>query len=864
MNFCITALILALLLSIGITANAQQKKVILEPTPAWVNATDFDPEAVPPPGQEGGYYYLLIDEQENTLRQETYLHFAYKVITSDGVQAMSDISIDFDPAYQKLLLHHVTVHREGKKIDQRANAIQVLQREQSMDRFLYDGSLTAVINLRDIRVGDIIEYSYSRRGYNPVYDGHLSRKILFDYTLPYEKFYQRLIIPESLELDIAYRNTDIKPEIKSDGGQKEYIWTRGQTRGLILDAQVPDWYEANQHVMVTDFRDWKEVADWATAHFSVDAGQQKILKERVASGFNQENDETFALEAIRFVQDDIRYLGFEAGLNSHKPHPPLKVFDQRFGDCKDKSLLLCEILRSKDIEAYPVLVSTLWRDRIARGLPSINAFNHCVVQLRIDNTTYYVDPTLNNQGGTLGNNYFPYYAKGLVVSPSTTDLSTLPRPVLSDISEVQTISVPTLQGEAYLEVRTTYTGGEADQIRGELLNNGLESVQKNYLTFYANLYPDIEVASKMKTEDNAAANIFTVEETYKINTFWQQSEVSEEQMYAEVYPQTLENYFTVSKSPQRSAPYRLSYPLSYHHAIHVKLPEEWSAETDEELITTEYYDYAYNVRYDNREISLQTYYQTMQDHVPVEALKQFVDDHERMKENLSFQLSYNKDLIFNEKGISWLGLITALCALGVGLWIMLRLYYYYDPAPVMQTSGEGRAIGGWLILPAIGLLLNPFRLASDLYNLPEVYDSQMWANLWGMKRYALAIFIYIEHIYNVVFLLYTVLIGVLFFKRRSSLPRLITIYFAAGCLVATADTLVSAQIDSTQVQPEFFKGMIQNIIAAAIWIPYFNVSSRVKETFVARINDGDDDPEPLTVAEDYTHAPSTGGRTEAY
>jgi transglutaminase-like putative cysteine protease len=78
----------------------------------------------------------------------------------------------------------------------------------------------------------------------------------------------------------------------------------------------------------------------------------------IASTFKAADDEEYILEAIRFVQDEVRYLGVETGINTHKPYPPSQILAQRFGDCKDKSLLLTTLLQARNIEAYPVLVNT--------------------------------------------------------------------------------------------------------------------------------------------------------------------------------------------------------------------------------------------------------------------------------------------------------------------------------------------------------------------------------------------------------------------------------------------------------------------------------------------------------------------------
>ena len=64
------------------------------------------------------------------------------------------------------------------------------------------------------------------------------------------------------------------------------------------------------------------------------------------------------------MQDDIRYLGFENGLNSFKPSKPIEVLKRRFGDCKDKALLLSTLLQSYGIAANPILVNSTYGKNI--------------------------------------------------------------------------------------------------------------------------------------------------------------------------------------------------------------------------------------------------------------------------------------------------------------------------------------------------------------------------------------------------------------------------------------------------------------------------------------------------------------------
>ena len=91
----------------------------------------------------------------------------------DGSRALADggqITIDFQPDYQRVVVHAVDVVRNGVRTDRRKDArVQVLRREEDLDSAMFDGTHTATLTVPDLRVGDIVDYSYSVVGDNPVF-----------------------------------------------------------------------------------------------------------------------------------------------------------------------------------------------------------------------------------------------------------------------------------------------------------------------------------------------------------------------------------------------------------------------------------------------------------------------------------------------------------------------------------------------------------------------------------------------------------------------------------------------------------------------------------------------------------------------
>ena len=63
--------------------------------------------------------------------------------------------------------------------------IKELQREDGLNYYIYDETITVYIILEDIRVGDIVEYSFTRKGSNPVLGNQIYKSFYYqlNYTL---------------------------------------------------------------------------------------------------------------------------------------------------------------------------------------------------------------------------------------------------------------------------------------------------------------------------------------------------------------------------------------------------------------------------------------------------------------------------------------------------------------------------------------------------------------------------------------------------------------------------------------------------------------------------------------------------------
>lgn len=618
--------------------SAAQNKVSKEEVPSWVTATsinynqsNLDNDA------EDGFVDLDFEMQVSVSLQTKYFKKAIKILTEAGVENSSEISVDFDPSYQKLAFHSIKIIRSNQIIDKlKGTKFKVVQQEKELDKHLYDGSLTAISFLEDVRAGDVIEYSYSLKGFNPIFNGKYFGSYTVQYSVPVYNLLYKLCIPANRVPDIKNKGTGIKPSVQQLNSETVYEWRLTQTKALHLPKHTPDWYDAYPTIMVTEFKSWKEVSDWAKILYPSNVEVSSSLQNKI-SEIEQKNTtaESKTLAALRFVQDEIRYTGIEAGENSHRPHKPDQIFNQRFGDCKDKSYLLCVMLRKMGIEADPVLISTEDRKAILNWLPSPGIFDHVTTRVKIGSDMYWFDPTISYQRGSIKTIAYPDYQCGLVISENTNGLSVIPFSDKGTVSVNEIFDVPDMSGFAHLVVKTEYIGTYADNVRNDFKNNSKYEMLKKYKAYYTDYFKDIE-ADSIKFSDDESSGIAKTIEYYTINDFW---ELKDGVKKASLAPFIINVALTKPDEINRSTPYSLSFPINYKEEIEINLPEDWSVEESSDFIKTPALAFKYDYSFSGNRVVLKYEYEHLKDCIEPGELKEYLAAYKKINDNSGFSLT---------------------------------------------------------------------------------------------------------------------------------------------------------------------------------------------------------------------------------
>ncbi|MDZ7322702.1 MULTISPECIES: DUF2569 domain-containing protein [Kosakonia] len=140
---------------------------------------------------------------------------------------------------------------------------------------------------------------------------------------------------------------------------------------------------------------------------------------------------------------------------------------------------------------------------------------------------------------------------------------------------------------------------------------------------------------------------------------------------------------------------------------------------------------------------------------------------------------------------------------------------------------EFKKIRGWLFVPAIGLVLSLLSVIVSFSATLKVVMEHYSVLVGGQK--GMLVF---ELVFYGVMFAYTVFVGSLFFRKKRLLPRFYIGFLLLWIAFHGVDVWLAHQVFDVPYVYDTVSSLLRSVISAAIWIPYFVVSERVKRTFV--------------------------------
>ena len=606
------------------------------PEPSWVVPAPAAPGPNASPDASVALYPLDDTQERVTAKTaERYRHFRYRPRSPVQVEEGSQVEIDFNPAFQRLVIHYVRVEREGRAVGTlAAREVKLVQREKDLEGRIYDGTLTALIVLHDVRVGDVVDCAYTVEGANPV----LAGKYVGAFSVADRSFMaswrRRVVLPEARSLTVKNHGIELPAAVTTGGGWRVYTWERHDVAPIEPEDELPPWFDPAPSIEATEFGSWAEVAALFARTYAVEGAASPMLSAQIAKLRSMTGTaEDRLLAATRFVQDDIRYLGVELSLGGHRPFPPSTVLERRFGDCKDKSVLLVTILRALGFEAHTALVSTEKRRALDDALPSPVAFDHAIVEVAFEGHRSFIDPTSAYERGPLSARQPPDFERALILAPETRALVPIPRPGLKEPTQLvrEVLTVADDGHAADLEVETTLRGAQADHARDLFAERTRKEIGRDYLNYYSKDDPTVSQTAELQVTDDERLDVVTVRERYHVAELWKDGQ-------RELGATAIEEHLGAPRIKLRSMPYGVDFPLNVSSEMLVRFPFLFRTEPETLDVGDDHLHFRFEARARDRELSIRYELQSLDDTVAPAQAHRFFQVQDEMRRRAGYVL----------------------------------------------------------------------------------------------------------------------------------------------------------------------------------------------------------------------------------
>lgn len=242
-------------------------------------------------------------------------------------------------------------------------------------------------------------------------DVHMLSPFYFTSYMPIVEASYTVTFPADMDVKYIIKNdaaNTIKIKEDNKGRQHSLTFTASNIplRERFGNAPAISYYEPHVIIYVASYKDddnqqvnmFSSVKDFYKWNYSflknVNVEQSDIIKhlaDSLTSNIKQPVEKAKAV--YHWVQQHIKYVAFEDGLEGFVPRQAKDVCTKRYGDCKDMSSLITALLRAAGLNAYYTWIGTrdIPYDYDDVHLPITD--NHMISTLNIGNDWIFLDGT---------------------------------------------------------------------------------------------------------------------------------------------------------------------------------------------------------------------------------------------------------------------------------------------------------------------------------------------------------------------------------------------------------------------------------------------------------------------------------------
>lgn len=377
------------------------EEVLYAPAPTWIGKPiDIDASSLKPSDP----VFLVWDVYQRVAPDAgvtLYTDSAIRIDSQEVRQQVGQLQFPWDPARGNLTVHKIEILRGNERIDVLAGGkrFEVIKREAQLEKLQINGILTATMTVEGLQIGDVLRMQTSVTAKEKAIGEHAASVMaLMPYELRPGNARVELSWPSDMKLNWRAYYEGVSATEHKEGGHNVVRIAGALPKAPDLPADAPPRFTPLPVLDFSTFASWADVSITIAPFYQTEgliaAGSPLAAEIAKIAAKTADPRQRTAL-ALRFVQDEIRYLyvGIDGG--NLIPQTPAETHTLRYGDCKAKTLMLLAMLHSLDVKAEAVLVHSTLGDHLPARLPSAATFDHVIVKAQIGAETLWLDGTRN-------------------------------------------------------------------------------------------------------------------------------------------------------------------------------------------------------------------------------------------------------------------------------------------------------------------------------------------------------------------------------------------------------------------------------------------------------------------------------------
>ena len=294
------------------------------------------------------------------------------------------------------------------------------------------------------------------------------------------------------------------------------------------------------------------------------SAEAKELAKKILAGKTGVAQQAGAI--LDWVRHRLTYQAIEFGRRGVMPNSPGTIIQNRYGDCKDHSLLAWHLFREAGIPAHLALVNA--SGPIDRSLPSLDQFDHMILFSPAFGGGMFFDLTDKDSDHRYCASINLHESEALILDEANPRFVTIQRNPAGEtrIKSNRHITLDSANRQFLVRESLTISGHFAGAFRGYL-----KSVPAP--DFPARVQSLLATDSKLNVQTVEVDNLdqlskpVVIRMTYRIRRGLERQAAG---MTGRI-PSIWETYFfSVSTSPERKTPFRIEHPLQFESTVRIE------------------------------------------------------------------------------------------------------------------------------------------------------------------------------------------------------------------------------------------------------------------------------------------------------